>query len=99
MRGLSIILLGATCALVSGAERPDFQTLRYNEDWSFLHDSSQRTDWLDPAKFILLNGTDAYISFGGEARFKYERYDEPVLNQRPADEDGFLLQRYLFHAN
>src|SRR5207244_3621936 len=73
--------------------------LRYNEDWSFLHDPSRRTDWLDPVKFIPLDGTNVYVSFGGEARLKYERYDEPVLNQKPADKDGFLLQRYLLHAD
>jgi hypothetical protein len=82
-----------------GAERPAFQTLRYNEDWSFLHDPSRRTDWLDSVKFIPLDGTNVYVSFGGEARLKYERYDEPVLNQNPADNDGFLLQRYLLHAD
>ncbi len=84
---------------MSGAERPTFQTLRYNEDWSFLHDSSRRADWLDPVKFIPLDGTNVYVSLGGEARLKYERYDEPAFNQKPSDNDGFLLQRYLLHAD
>ncbi len=88
-----------TCATMSAAERPAFQTLRYNEDWSVLQDSSLRTDWLDAVKFIPLGGTNVYISFGGEARLKYERYDEPALNQSPADHDGFLVQRYLLHAD
>ncbi len=99
MRGLSIILLAATGALALGAEEPAFQTLRYNEDWSFLQDSSRRADWLDPLKFIPLQSTNVYVSFGGEARLKYERYEEPVFNQKPADENGFLLQRYLVHAD
>ena len=87
-----------TCITILGTERPAFQTLRYNEDWSVLHDS-RSTDWLDPVKFIPLAGTNVYVSFGGEARLKYERYDEPVLNQKPADNDGFLLQRYLLHTD
>lgn len=99
MRGLWIILLAATRALALGAERSVFQTLRYNEDWSFLAESAQRTDWLDALKFIPLDGTNVYVSFGGEARLKYERYSEPVFNQRPADSSGFLLQRYLFSAD
>jgi hypothetical protein len=74
-----------------GAERPAFQTLRYNEDWSFLQDSSGRTDPLDPVKFLPLDGTNVYVWFGGEARLEYERYDEPVLNQKPADNDGSSL--------
>src|SRR2546423_9871403 len=99
MRELCLSLLMMTCTSMSAAERPTFQTLRYKEDWSFLHDPSRRTDWLDPVKFIPLDGTNVYVSFGGEARLKYERYDEPVLNQKPADKDGFLLQRYLLHAD
>jgi hypothetical protein len=99
MRGLWIILLATTCALALGAERPAFQTLRYNEDWLFLYDRPQRTDWLDLIKFIPLEGTNVYGSFGGEARLEYQRYDEPVFNQQPADNDGFLLQRYLLHAD
>ena len=91
MRNLYLIPIMMTCATMSAAERPSFQTLRYNEDWSLLHDSSRRTDWLDLVKFIPLDGTNVYVSFGGEARIKCERYDEPVFNQQPADNDGFLL--------
>ena len=92
------MLVTTTCT-IQGAERPAFQTLRYNEDWSFLHDPSRRSDWLDPVKLIPLDGTNVYLSFGGDARLKYERYDEPVLSQKPADNDGFLVQRYLLHAD
>src|SRR2546430_3550312 len=99
MRELCLSLLMMTCTSMSGAERPPFQTLRYNEDWSFLHDSSRRTDWLDPIKFIALDDTNIYVSFGGEARLKYELYTQPVFNQTPADDNGFLLQRYLLHAD
>jgi Alginate export len=99
MRELCLSLLTMAATTLLGVERPAFQTLRYNEDWSFLNDSSRRTDWLDPVKFIPLAGTNVYLSFGGEARLKYERYDEPVFNQKPADYDGFLLQRYLLHAD
>ena len=99
MRGQLIILFIATRALGLGAERTTFQTLRYNEDWSFLNDPSRRTDWLDAIKFIPLEGTNVYVSFGGEARLKYERYDEPVFNQKPTDDSGFLLQRYLLHGD
>lgn len=81
-------------------ERPGFETLRYNEDWSVLRDQARRADFFDPAKYVPLdtNGT-WYLSFGAEARLKYERYDEPVFNQAPADRGGFLLQRYLLHAD
>ncbi|MCI0746511.1 MAG: alginate export family protein [Verrucomicrobia subdivision 3 bacterium] len=93
------MLLLAICLPAQGEERSAFQTLRYNEDWTFLRDASQRTDWLDPVKFVPLDGTNVYFSFGGEARLKYELYSEPVFNQQPADDNGFLLQRYLLHAD
>jgi hypothetical protein len=100
MRSRCLTLLLMTCTTtMSGAERPTFQTLRYNEDWSFLHDPARRAEWLDALKFISLDGTNVYVSFGGEARLKYERYDEAVFNQQPTDTDGFLLQRYLVHAD
>src|SRR5207247_3112624 len=87
------------CVRAQGEEPPAFQTLRYNEDCTFLHDASQRTDLLDPVKFVPLDGKNVYLSFGGEARLKYELYSEPVFNQQPADDNGFLLQRYLVHAD
>ncbi len=100
MRGFFAILVFAVCFRAWGAERPAFQTLRYNEDWSFLRDPAQRTVFFDPAKYVPLdtNG-NWYLSFGAEARLKYELYSEPVFNQKPADDNGFLLQRYLMHAD
>jgi hypothetical protein len=100
MRGFSAILVFAMCLRAWGAERPGFQTLRYNENWSFLRDPAQRTDFLDPVKYVSLdtNG-NWYLSFGGEARLKYELYSQPVFNQTPADDNGFLLQRYLLYAD
>lgn len=99
MRKLCLHLTLLVCAAISVAAQPAYQVLRYNEDWSFLADSSKHTDWLDPVKFIPLSSTNFYVSFGGDARLKYERYDQPVFNQKPADNDGFLLQRYLLHAD
>jgi len=93
------MLLLAICLRSQGQERPAFQTLRYSEDWTLLRDVSHRGDWLDPVKFVPLDGTNIYLSFGGEARLKYELYSEPVFNQKPADDEGFLLQRYLVHAD
>ena len=100
MRRLPAIFLLAVCMPVPGGERPAFQTLRYNEDWAFLYDPTQRTNFFDLAKYIPLNSNgDWNLSFGGEARLKYELYTEPAFNQQPADENGFLLQRYLLHAD
>jgi hypothetical protein len=90
-----VLFAGAT---LNGADRPAFETLRYNEDWSVLHNSAAASDWLDPVKFVPFGRPNAYLTLGGEARLKYEFYDQPVLNQSPGDDNGFLLQRYLLHT-
>ena len=100
MRAHWIILIIGSCVGAHSTEHPAFQTLRYNEDWSFLSEPAQRTDFFDAVKYLRLDTQGRWhLSFGGEARLKYEYYSEPVLNQRPADDDGFLLQRYLLHAD
>jgi hypothetical protein len=100
MRSLAISFVFTTCVLARAADRPAFETLRYNEDWSALRDETQSANRLDALKYLPFdtNG-NFYTSLGGEARLKYESYSEPVFNQRPPDDDGFLLQRYLLHAD
>jgi hypothetical protein len=100
MKWFSTIFVVAVSVAAQAAARPSFQTLRYNEDWSFLGDPTQRTDFFDPVKYLPLTPDgDWYLSFGGEARLKYELYTEPVFNQKPGDENGFLLQRYLLQVD
>ncbi len=100
MRTFLLILWVAVGWLARAGERPAFQTLRYQEDWSVLRESTSTPDFLDPAKFVPLTANgDTYLSFGGEARLKYELYDQAIFNQKPKDTDGFLLQRYLLHAD
>jgi hypothetical protein len=89
MRGLLAILVFAMCLPVRGAERPTCQTRRYNEDWSFLRDKTERTEFFDPAKYVPLDPNGHwYLSFGAEARLKYEVYSEPVFIQKPEDDVG-----------
>src|SRR5262249_15127232 len=78
---------------------PPYQLLRYDEDWSYLKDPSNRSDALDGLKYILLNMHGWYISLGGEARIRYEYYSEFAFGAGPQDDNGYLLQRYLLHAD
>jgi hypothetical protein len=74
--------------------------LRYDEDWSLLRDPSQRTDYLDPIKYIPLGHRDDwYLTLGGEARPYYEWFKNEDWGEAPEDLSGFLLQRYMFHAD
>ncbi len=82
------------------AESRVYRLPRYEEDWSFLRTSTGKADWLDPIKFVPLNdGGEAYLSLGGEVRETYERFHNPNFGFQPQDPDGYLLQRYLVHAD
>jgi hypothetical protein len=76
-----------------------FKPLRYDEDYSSLRDNSS-TNLLGRLKFIPLNAQgDSWITLGGEIRERYEYYQNPLWGSGSQDEDGYLLQRYLFHID
>src|SRR5262245_6705837 len=79
---------------------PDYKQLRYDEDWSLLRDSSKRTDYLDAIKYIPLgHREDWYLTLGGEVRPYYEWFRNEDWGDAPEDLSGFLLQRYMVHAD
>src|SRR4051812_21761077 len=83
-----------------GAKPPGYQKLRYDEDYLYLRNPANRSDIWDPIKYIPLNNAgDWYLSLGGEARERYEYYKNYRWNPRALDTDGYLLQRYLLHAD
>lgn len=80
--------------------RPQFKQLRYEEDWRFLRDPQRRTDFLDAVKHIPLGQReDWYLSVGGEIRPYYELFRNEDWGAEPEDNNGFLLQRYMLHAD
>jgi len=89
----------STGALQASSTVPAYQLLRYEEDWSFLSDPSKRSEALDALKYIPLNEDGWYLSLGGEARIRYEYYSEFAFGAGPQDSNGYLLQRYLVHAD
>jgi len=103
---LLILLVGIGGALAFGQEKPAslpqplYPLPRYEEDWSALRDPSKHNDFLDTIKFIPLSddGT-VFLSLGGDIRETYERFHNTNFGLSPEDSDGYLLQRYLFHAD
>jgi hypothetical protein len=81
------------------ASRPQYQALRYEEDWSTLRDPSSRTDFWDPLKYVELNDDGWYLSVGGEGRVRYEAYRNAAFGSGPQDGNGYVLQRYLAHGD
>lgn len=104
MRSLVLVLCVATplVAIAQDEEkcplRETYKSLRYDEDWSALRDPDCRIEAIDDLKFISLWG-DAYVSLGGEARLRYERYTNSGFGSDPPTDSGYVLQRYLVHTD
>jgi hypothetical protein len=81
-------------------QTPAYTPVRWNENYSYLSDESKRTDFFDPIKHIPLGPDDWYLSLGGQARYRYEYFDEfnfgdPFVQ----DDDGYHLTRFMGHAD
>src|SRR6266849_3208048 len=79
---------------------PQFGLSRQDEDWSVLRDPALRTDAFDTVKFIPLNRDgSSWLTLGGEVRERYEYFDNFNWGKGPQDDNGYLLQRYMIHAD
>jgi hypothetical protein len=94
-----LVSLVMTAAAGAQTQRPAYQLLRYDEDWSSLSDSVHRTDWLDALKYISLGRAGWYVTLGGELREKFELLDEPGFSSKQEDQNGYLLQRYMLSSD
>src|SRR5262245_18713006 len=93
-----LIIPGFAQNPASSTSPPPYQSLRYDEDWTYLSDRAQRSDAFDTLKYVRLNRT-SYLSLDGEARLSYEYFNQFNFGAGPQDDDGYLLQRYLLHAD
>src|SRR4051794_22771655 len=100
---LIMLLLGIAWPMSSVAQEsaaPAFKTIRYEEDYSYLRDKTRQRELLDTIKFIPLSSDRlAYLTLGGEIRERYEYFHNSLWGQGPQDENGYLLQRFMLHAN
>lgn len=96
MRALA--LLAALTPFAAQAQEVEQTNLRYDEDWSVLSDAP-REGWKQ-AKYVALttDGT-AYLTLGGEARTRFEGFDDNLWGDPPAPDDGYLWLRVMPHAD
>lgn len=73
--------------------------LRWDENWSYLRDHAQRSDYFDPVKHIPLNSHGWYLSIGGESRTRLEYFRNATFGSAPGARNGFLIQRHLLHGD
>ena len=77
----------------------DYSIERWEEDYSNLKNPANRKDFIDPIKYVPLNSAgDQYLSFGGQARERYDYFNNSNFGAGPQDENGFFLTRLLAHA-
>ncbi|WP_369013947.1 alginate export family protein [Flavobacterium anhuiense] len=92
-----LLLLGIIFS-ANAQQKPVFQRLRYEDDFTYLKADSTKTLY-ERINYIPLGKNDRYYaSVGGEVRLQYTY----TVNNKwgdEADDDGYLLSRYLFHAN
>jgi len=92
------IFLGSISAYAQKASL--FKPLRYDEDWSKIKRDSS-TGSYDKIKFIPLTKHQKlpYLSLGGEVRYQYFYLKNEDWGDATPDKDGFLLTRFLGHAD
>ena len=101
---LAWIMLGFPAAYCAETGTPPdgpapYALNRSDENYRYLADPARRTDLWDPLKYLPLNAAGSwYLSLGGEARERYEYFNNPNWGKDPQD-SGYLLQRYFLHAD
>ena len=84
----------------AGPQAPQYTPVRWNEDYLYLRDPARRTDLFDPIKYIPLNDEgDWYLSLGGQARYRYEWFENANFGAGPQDDNGFHLLRVMGHVD
>ncbi|MGF1758747.1 alginate export family protein [Photobacterium sagamiensis] len=74
---------------------------RWSEDWSRLRteEPDYSDEWLPFKHIELADDSDNFISFGGEYRFTYERYDPEGRGMSDIGEQDVFLHRFAVHAD
>lgn len=102
MRLLCVLTLGA--CLTAPAQETEattpFKLIRYEESWSRNGNAGLAGDLFAPLKAIPLGSSDGWqLTIGGEVRQRYENFRNPTWALDPADDSGYLLQRYMLHTD
>ena len=83
-------------------ERPAYQFLSQDEDWSALKDvpAAQRDDFFDPIKHVSLGEEGrVWASFGGSLRGRLESWFDFGFGTPSPDDDVFALGRLRLHGD
>ncbi len=96
-RAIAVLFSCLLCNPQSLAERPKYQVLRYNENWSKLAEDD-KADSFDGIKYIELgNDGNAWLSNGGQLRERIEAWSGFAFGDN--NDDLFDLHRIFLHGN
>jgi len=97
MKTIFCILI--TVLLAAQASAQPFMSLRYDEHYAYLKDST-RLNWYQQMKYDRLSSSgNSFVSFGGEVRYQYFKFKNEGWGDAAEDNDGFILNRLLLHAD
>ena len=88
-----------TTSISCFAQDIPFKALRFDENYAYLAKDTSN-NWYKHFKFAPLSvDKKTYLSFGGEIRYQYFHFTNQDWGAAPEDKDGFVLTRYLAHAD
>lgn len=94
----ALFLLAALLPFAAPAQEVGQTNLRYDEDWS-SRAAARHEGWRETKYIALARDGSAYLSLGGEARARYEGFDDNLWGDPPAPDDGYLWLRVMPHAD
>jgi hypothetical protein len=99
MKLFLLLILMLNFSISSGQQKPTFKALRYEDDFTYLKKDTVKSEY-EKLKFTPLNKSgNTYVSFGGDVRFQYFNIKNEDWGDTPDDKDGYILSRYLVHAD
>lgn len=76
-----------------------FKPLRFDENYAPLAKDTSANGYKRFKYAPLTSDKTNYVSFGGEIRYQYFHFTNEDWGEAPEDKDGFVLTRYLAHAD
>lgn len=100
MKNKILLLIVLSSFSVLAQQYPDFKSLRFDENYSVLKNDTVKNNGYKAMKFLPLSPSgDTYFSFGGSVRYQYFYARNENWGDGPQDDDGYVLSRYLLHAD
>ncbi len=99
MKLLLYILHFCIALQAAGQQLPAFKSLRFDEDYRILKQDSNRNAYREFKYKPLSKGGPSFLSLGGEIRYQYLRFNDENWGAAAKDKDGYILTRYLLHAD